>query len=330
VALFFALFMFIGLGFDVFMLGMPFPVLNPDGAPGVMAYAGHRRARARAHAELPRRTDSVPYGTIASLLFACGMLLNSVFNGPGMILSSCMARPPNPLDDKEKQLVNIAEEMSIAAGLPPPQVYVVPDADPNAFATGFSPGGAKIAVTQGLLDCLSREELQAVVAHEMSHVRNYDIRLMTMIAALCGALALLSDWAGRSVRAGGGSRGKGKSGGNIVVFVLWLALVILAPVIAQLLATAVSRKREYLADATGAELTRNPLALARALEKIRAAASPTRLMNREGVAHMCISDPRGGLFDDKEGLVADILATHPPMGRRITALKMMAYAGGAS
>ena len=154
-----------------------------------------------------------------------------------------------------------------------PAVYVVPDQDPNAFATGRGPGHASIAVTRGLLETLDREELQGVVAHEMSHIRNLDIRLMTVVAALVGAVALLADWARRGMMWGGGRAaettiGRGGGAAGIVFFVVWIVAILLAPLVARMLAMMVSRRREYLADATGAELTRNPLGLARALEKI--------------------------------------------------------------
>jgi heat shock protein HtpX len=155
--------------------------------------------------------------------------------------------------------------MKIASGLPMPKVYIIADADPNAFATGRDPEHASIAVTRGLIDKLNREELQGVIAHEMSHVRNLDIRLMTTIAALVGGVVLLSDWAARSMRFSGGrsrssSRGKNGGGGAAMIFlVIWIIAVVLAPLLAQILAMSVSREREYLADATGAELTRNPL-----------------------------------------------------------------------
>ena len=157
---------------------------------------------------------------------------------------------------------------------------VVPDPDPNAFATGRDPAHASIAVTQGLLDAVTREELQGVVAHELSHVRNLDIRLMTVIAAMVGAVALISDWTGRGMRyaaavAAAGAATGTKAGAPMLLLVVWLVAIVLAPIVGQALAMMVSRRREYLADASGAELTRNPLALAGALEKIDAADAPT-------------------------------------------------------
>ena len=219
--------------------------------------------------------------------------------------------------------------MSIAAGLPQPALYLIPDPDPNAFATGKDPEHASIAVTQGLLDQLNRDELQAVIAHEMSHVRNYDIRLMTVVAALLGAVALLWEFGLRSMQYGGLGGRKSSSdrkggGGNIIFLVIWLVALILAPLISRMLAMAVSRQREYLADASGAELTRNPAALAEALEKIDGAIEPTRAI-KKGTAHLCIVDPLGAEANDKEGFFADLLATHPPMKNRIMLLKAMGY-----
>ena len=181
---------------------------------------------------------------------------------------------------------------------------------------------------------LDREELQGVVAHEMSHIRNLDVRLMTVVAALVGAVVLLADWAGRGMRFGGGRRSRGRNDKGVsgavaaLMFVIWILAIILAPLIARALAMMVSRGREYLADATAAELTRNPLGLARALEKIESASEPTRAIGR-GSAHLCIADPLEGRIDLREGFWADLLATHPPMSRRIEALRQMAFAAGS-
>ena len=236
----------------------------------------------------------VPIGSVAALGVGSVSALASYYNGDRAVLAATAARPIDEVAagageaDKLKfrQLDNIVDEMAIAAGLPRPRVYVVPDADPNAFATGRGPEHASIAVTRGLLDTLDREELQGVVAHEMSHVRNLDIRVMTVVAALVGAIALLSDWARRGMMWGGGSRRRdsgresGASGAGgvvaIVFLVIWLVAIMLAPLVAQMLAMMVSRRREYLADASGAELTRNPLGLAHALEKIEGAARRPR------------------------------------------------------
>jgi heat shock protein HtpX len=241
-----------------------------------------------------------------------------------------------PATPEQKQLVNVVEEMAIASGLPRPKIWVVPDPDPNAFATGRDAATASIAVTEGLLTRLSRDELQAVIAHEMAHIQNLDVRLMTLLAGMVGATALLSDGLGRmmgrggriGVQRGGGSAGRGSGkGGNplaLVILVLWLLTLVIAPVVSRMLAMAVSRKREYLADATGAQFTRNPMALASALEKLEGASDPTRAITR-GAAHLCIVDPAPGVMGSKEGFLADFVASHPPIRQRIIRLKGMAY-----
>jgi heat shock protein HtpX len=243
------------------------------------------------------------------------------------VLRSTGAEPADPTNPAHQQLINVVEEMSIASGMPKPQIFVVPDSDPNAFATGKDPQHSYVAVTKGLLDTLNREELQGVIAHEMSHVRNYDIRLMTVVAAFVGAIVLLSDSGRRGVRFGGlsGRSSKSRSSGAGGVFlILWLIGVILAPLIAQLMAMMVSRRREYLADASGAELTRNPLGLASALQKLNQASAPTESIKR-GSAHLCIVDPIGRSINSKEGFAAELFGTHPPIEKRVLALDAMAY-----
>jgi heat shock protein HtpX len=239
-----------------------------------------------------------------------------------------------PATPAQRQLVNVVEEMAIASGLPKPRVWIVPDDDPNAFATGRDPATASLAVTEGLLKTLNREELQGVVAHEMGHIRNLDTRLMTLLAAMVGAIALMSDGLGRMTRGGGRALGDaaakegrgGKGGGplGIILLVLWLLTLVVAPIVSRLLAMAVSRKREYLADATGAQLTRNPGALASALEKLSQASAPTRAIT-QGAAHLCIVDPTGNSFAGREGFLGDLFASHPPIAQRIIRLRGMAY-----
>jgi heat shock protein HtpX len=272
-----------------------------------------------------------PIGTFIALVFGGISAGWSLRSGAKAVLTSTNAVPADPNVPEQKQLLNVVEEMSIASGLPRPEVFVVPDPDPNAFATGKDPEHSAVAVTQGLLDSLNREELQAVVAHEMSHIRNYDIRLMTVIAAMMGAILLLSDWARRGLFWGGGGRRKSRSsdgsGGGplaLILLALWIVGVILAPLISQLMAMAVSRKREYLADASGAELTRNPIGLAHALQKLENASAPTASIKR-GAAHLCIVDPLGRRVNAKEGFSAELFGTHPPMAKRIVALEAMAY-----
>jgi len=282
-------------------------------------------------AEPGQYRHTVPLVGIAVTLLAIGMTGFAWRTGAKQVLSATGAwELISASTDDERRFVNVVEEMAIASGLPKPKVWIVPDDDPNAFATGIDPKTAHVAVTRGLLKTLTRDELQAVVAHEMAHVRNLDVRLMTLLAALVGVIAIVSDVTMRGLRFGGRGRsgGGGKKGGGgalvIVLLVLWLVTVILAPIISRMLALAVSRKREYLADATAAQFTRNPAALASALEKIEHADAPTKAI-KHGVAHLCIADPLGRRVTNREGFVADLLATHPPMARRIARLKQMAY-----
>ena len=278
----------------------------------------------------------VPVIGIFTTLVAGGICWYSWRFGAQRVLWATGARAiVDPQTPEERQLVNVVEEMAIASGLPKPKVFIVPDDDPNAFATGRDAATASLAVTAGLLRTLSRDELQGVIAHEMAHVRNLDVRLMTLLAAMVGAIALMSDGMGRMLRGtrmggggGGGSRGRGGGrGGNplaLVVLVLWLLTLLIAPIVSRILAMAVSRKREFLADASGAQFTRNPLALASALEKLDAASAPTRAITR-GAAHLCIVDPNPGMLAAREGVVADFLASHPPIRQRIIRLRGMGY-----
>ncbi len=287
----------------------------------------------------------VPIGTAAALLYSGGTAAYSYFNGDRAVIAATRAvslesaLAANPHHLPYRQLANVVDEMAIAAGLPRPKVFVVGDPDPNAFATGRDPEHAAIAVTEGLLGLLTREQLQGVVAHEMSHIRNYDIRLMTIVAALIGAVALLADWAARGWRYGsiggrgdsgrGGGRKQGGSIAGIVLLAIWLVAMIVALLVARLLAMMVSRQREFLADASGAELTRNPGALADALEVIEARVEPTKAIH-EGSAQLCIADPLGRPVNDRDGRWADLLASHPPMRKRIAALRGMAFQSGGA
>ncbi len=282
----------------------------------------------------------LPIGSAMALAVGSVSAFASYYRGDRAVLASTRAQPVGDLmgvasdDDKLKlrRLENVVDEMAIASGVPRPPVYVVPDSDPNAFATGRGPGTSSLAVTRGLIDRLDREELQGVIAHEMSHIRNYDVRLMTIVAALVGAVALIADWAGRGMRWGpvryrrGRSGNSGNGGGltGVLFLAVWLVAIILAPIVARMLAMMVSREREYLADASGAELTRNPLGLARALEKIEGAVEPTPAI-KQGSAHLCIADPLGRQAQLQSSFWSDLFASHPPMAKRIAALKAMAF-----
>src|SRR5262245_31709924 len=272
-------------------------------------------------------SPGIPFATLGALGIGGLSAWWSLHGGDRAVIESTRAAPLDPSEPKQRVLENVVEEVAIASGLPKPAIYVVPDSDPNAFATGTGPERASLAVTRGLLDTLNRDELQGVVSHEMSHVRNYDVRLMTVVAALAGAILLLSDWSRRGIWWGGGrrrDRDGGGGGAGAVFFALWVVSIVLAPIIAQIVSLAVSRQREYLADASGAEMTRNPLALASALEKISAAVAPTPSI-KQGIAHLCIEDPRGGPPDAREGFFSGLLSTHPPITKRIALLREMAY-----
>ena len=277
---------------------------------------------------------ALPWMGVVLTGFAVILAVVAWKTGPKRVLWSAGAREiETPSGDQETRLVNVVEEMSIAAGVPRPRIWLIGDADPNAFATGLDAEHAHIAVTDGLLTLCSRDELQAVIAHEMGHVKNLDVRLMTFLAALVGAVALMSDGVGRMLR--GGARFGAFSGGRsrskrnlgplvLVLLVLWLLSWLLAPMVTRLLALGVSRKREFLADAMSAQFTRNPLALATALEKIEHADAPTMSIKR-GSAHLCIADPLGRKSSLREGKLADIFGTHPPMAIRVARLKAMGY-----
>jgi heat shock protein HtpX len=298
-------------------------------------------ALSTAHAP-PAQQHHVWWFGFVMLTLGAGLASYAYRTGPDKVLWATGAlEVVDPVDDKQKQLVNVVEEMAIAAGVPRPRIWIVPDPDPNAFATGTDPMHAHVAVTQGLLEICNRDELQAVIAHELGHVKNLDVRLMTTLAALVGAVVLMRDGTSRLFLSGGGGSGGGGSRKKsdlgplvVVLIVVWLLSWILAPIITQVLAMAVSRKREYLADAMSAQFTRNPLALASALQKIEAADLPTTHI-KGGTAHMCIADPLGRRLTAREGVLPDMLATHPPMAKRVAILRGMGYAqlkqaGGAT
>jgi heat shock protein HtpX len=244
-----------------------------------------------------------------------------------------------PADDAERKLVNVIDEMTIAAGIARPRIWVVPDQAPNAFATGVHLGDAHIAVTQGLIEICSRDELQAVVAHEMGHVANLDVRLMTLLTALIGVVALVHNSAFRWMRFGGSgprmggrsrSRGDSKGAGILVVvlLVVWILSWVIAPLVTRYMAMKVGRSREFLADAMSAQFTRNPGALADALEKIGGSTEKPTAIARSS-AQLCIVDPFHSIWGDREGRMANLMATHPPLRDRVARLRAMAYQGNA-
>lgn len=237
--------------------------------------------------------------------------------GPGLVLSISSAREATPLE--LRTLDNVAEEMAIAAGIPKPKVYLIDDETPNAFATGRDPKTGVVVFTTGLVRKLDRDELQGVMAHEIAHIRNYDIRLMTTLAIVAGLVPLLSDFLGRSMWWGAGRRDRDSNNqGMVIVVVVGLVLAILAPLFSKMLELAVSRQREFLADATAAELTRYPDGLARALEKIARNQGSLEAANR-ATEHMYIINPLRPLES-----AANWFSTHPPVEDRIRRLRGMA------
>lgn len=280
-----------------------------------------------------------PWAGITLALIATALVANIRRTGAKKVLWSTGARALEPGGTAdERRLENVVEEMAIAAGVPRPAIYLIDDPDPNAFVTGTDPLKPHLAVTTGLLAALDRDELQGVIAHEMGHVKNLDMQLMTLVAGLAGAIALIADGLGRMFRhgprlsggAGGGSgerkSGKGSNPLLLVLLVVWLVSWLLAPLVTRMLAMGISRKREYLADAMGAQFTRNPMSLASALDKIEQAGAPTPSI-KAGVAHLCIADPLGRRVSAKSGRIADFLATHPPMAMRVARLRAMAFQG---
>jgi heat shock protein HtpX len=223
--------------------------------------------------------------------------------------------------DDNPALFNVVDEMRVAAGLPMPKVYLIDDPAPNAFATGRDPDHSAIAVTSGLLGRLNREELQGVVAHEMSHIRNFDIRFAMLVGILVGMIALVSDFFLRVRFFGGGRRDSGGGQLQLIMLVVAIVLAIVAPIVAIIVQFAISRHREYLADASGAQLTRDPLGLAGALEKIAADAQPLKHANR-ATAHLYIANP---LAKKKMKETAGLFDTHPPIQERINILRAMAH-----
>ena len=239
--------------------------------------------------------------------------------GVRIVLSAMGAKPALKAD--YPHLYHTVEGLAIAAGVPTPKAYVIKDTALNAFATGKSPKSASITVTTGLMEKLNREELEGVVAHEMSHIKNQDIKVLMLAAVLVGVVILLSDIMLRSFLWGGGRRsnngGDGKA--QIVMIVIGIVLAILAPLIAQLIKLSISRKREYMADAQGAELTRYPQGLANALKKISNDPDPLVDNANRATAHLFISTP----FRKKKRLFANMFATHPPIAERIKRLEEM-------
>lgn len=262
---------------------------------------------------------SIAVAVIAAVI-AFFLTLTSYFGGSSALLAMSGARPVEKSDDP--QLYNVVEEMSIAAGVPLPKVYIIEDTAMNAFATGRNPQHAVVAITRGLREKLTRDELQGVMAHELSHVRNYDILYATLTAVMVGTLVLLCDvflrslWfgAGRGRRRSSRSRGGrgGGGGAHAILMIVAIVLAIVTPILAKLLHLAISRQREYLADAAAVELTRNPDALAAALAKLSGDTEVLDVANR-ATAPLYIVHP----IKNYEDRSKSFMQTHPPIGERV-------------
>jgi heat shock protein HtpX len=258
-------------------------------------------------------------GLVVAVVIAVAMTFGSYYASDKIVLAISRARPVKK--EEYPYLYNVVEGLAIAAGLPKPRCYVIDDTAPNAFASGRNPKNSVIVVTTGLLQKLNRAELEGVIAHEMSHIKNYDVLVQTLAVVMVGVVALLSDWILRTFFWGGGRRrSRDRSSGNAaaIFIVVALVLAILSPIVAQLLRLAISRKREFLADANGALLTRYPPGLASALRKLAADKEPLEAANK-ATAHLYIVNP----LKDIKGKVNKLFSTHPPIEERIAALEKM-------
>ena len=253
----------------------------------------------------------IPFLIIALIMY---------YRSPQVTLALSQAREVTK--DEEPELHRTVENLCIGAGLPMPKVYVIEDGSPNAFATGRDPDHAAIAVTRGLLQKLDKLELEGVIAHELSHIGNYDIRVMTIVVVLVGLTALMADFALRLTLFGAGrrssNRGRGGGAGVAIIYAIALVAIILTPIAAQLIRFAVSRQREFLADGSAALLTRYPEGLARALEKISADPDPLEVANK-ATAHLYINNP----LREHKSFLNNLFSTHPPVEERIQLLRAM-------
>lgn len=252
-----------------------------------------------------------------AILFSGGSSLFSYYAGDKLVLAQSRARAVG--DGEELVLRDVVESLALGLGIPMPALYLIEDPAPNAFATGRDPKHASVAVTRGLLDTMDRSELEGVIAHELSHVGNRDIRVMLLVTVLVGTVALLSDWLLRSMWWGGRDRDRGRNSGGAILMLVGIVLAILTPIIATLIQLAVSRQREYLADASGAFLTRYPQGLASALRKISADQHVLSVANK-ATASLYIANP----LKDHPFQFDHLFNTHPPIEERIRRLEAMA------
>lgn len=299
------------------------------------------------HIAQNKRASVFLIGTFLVIIIALGWVFSQAYDNPGILFAAvafstisslisyyfsdsitlALSRAKEVDRQSAPELYRLVENLCITAGLPQPRIYIIEDSAPNAFATGRDPKHAVVCFTTGILDKLEKNELEGVVAHELSHIGNYDIRLMTLVVVLVGTITLLADWFLRISFWGGRKRSSDREGGQIraIFMVAGIILALLSPLIATLIRLAVSRKREYLADASGALLTRYPEGLARALEKISADREPLEAANK-ATAHLYFANP---LKDrsDSVGWFAGLFNTHPPVEERIRRLKNMNLPG---
>ncbi len=257
-------------------------------------------------------------GIVLAVVIAAVWAFGSYYWSDRIVLAISRARPIEKYE--YPHLFHAVEGLAIAAGIPTPKVYVIEDTAPNAFATGRNPEHSVVCVTTGLLQKLNRLELEGVIAHELSHVKNYDILFGSLVVVMVGVVALLSDWILRSFLWGGGRRRRDEEGGQAaaILLIVGVLLAVLAPLVAQLVRLAISRKREFLADASGAMLTRYPAGLADALRKLDADTEPLEAANK-ATAHMYIVNP----LKEHGGVINKLFSTHPPIEERIKALEAM-------
>lgn len=261
-------------------------------------------------------TEFGPFGIVIAAVVAFAMSFSGYYYSDKIVLTMSHAKPAE--GPEFLHLNNVVEGLAIAAGIPKPKVYVIDDTAPNAFATGRDPEHAAVAVTTGILEKLNREELEGVIAHELSHIKNFDIRLMSIVVVLVGIIALLSDWMIRSFWWGGRRRDSRDNGIGGAIALVGLALAILSPIIAKLMQLALSRRREYLADASGAMLSRYPPGLASALKKLAEDKEPLEVANK-ATAHLYIINP----LKEWGGRINSLFDTHPPIEERIKKLEEM-------
>lgn len=261
------------------------------------------------------------FGIVLAIIVGIIYFLISYYGGAQSILSMSGAKEAQK--PEHTYLINTVEGLAIAAGIPVPKVYVIEDTALNAFATGRDPNNSYVAVTTGLLKKLNRQELEGVLAHELSHIKNYDIRVMMLAAVMVGVTVLLSDFLLRSFLWGGKGRDRENNQMTLILVVVGLALAILSPLIGEMMKLAISRKREYLADASGALLTRHPKGLADALRKIKADPDPLVDHANKATAHLYISTPFRHDGEKKASWLQKLFSTHPPIDERIKKLDEM-------